>query len=366
MQKLVFNLLLFFVIHLYAGESRYTVLWRLDLHKESEKNHYSFTEISEYIYKTTQDKKTIFYTDSLCKTKLVKDNFIQQLFENNQSVAGYTVLNVQEEWRFTPEGIISKVTFLSFENPDLPLKNPYKILYVLQKSIPTVLKDITLSGYYHGRADIPLGEWIKKHDFEYTVLKTTPVLPQPPYKFVYNKSTDDTTYKKIQILFDFFPETNKVFDRTYKRDKNALEELSYLHAYSNEPQSASLRNALIDALQKNKLLKSNPEIEEVLQTNTTNYVFYFEAVTLPTGFEWTNLRVYVSSGIHSTLPQFLCADVPKNKIKAIDSYLKKNSGYTLAEYFSKVKVDFLVSHINNSFAKDTEEGLLLRHYLFGF
>ncbi len=358
-------LFLFFVSHLWANET-YTVFWRLDIKKESEKNKYSFSEISEYLYKITQDKKALIYADSLCKTKLIKDNFIQHLFEKNQSVAGYTILKAQEVWKFTKEGITSKVTLLAFENPELPEKDPYRTLFVSQKYFSTVLKEITLSGYYHGRADIPLGEWIKKHDFEYTILKTTPTLPNPPYTFQYNKIIDDTTYKKIQILFDFFPENNKILNHTYRRDKNVLAELSYLHTYSNETQSNSFRNVLIEALEKNKLIKSNAELEEILQNNTANYVFYLEGIHSVSGIEWTNIRVYISSGIHSTLPQFLCADVSKSKIKTIDTYLKKNSGHTLVEYFTKVKVDFLVSHINNSFAKDAEEGLLLRHYLFHF
>jgi hypothetical protein len=362
----VLFLFLSLIAYTHAVQNTYTVLWKLHLHKESAKNKYSFSEISEYIYNISQDKTSIFYTDSLCKNKLNKNNFTQHLFEKNQSVAGYIFMNVQEDWKFTPEGIISKVTFLSFENPDLPQKDPYRTLYVSQKSISTVLKNIIFSEYYKGRADVPLGEWIKKHNFEYILLKTVPTLPQPPYKFQYNKTIDDTTYKKIQILFDFFPENNKVFNRTYKRDNNVLESLSYLHTYSNEAQSALFRNTLLDALQKNKLIKSSPEIEDVLQNNTANYVFYFEGIYSSIGLEWTAIRVYISSGVHSAVPQLLCANIPKNKIKVIDAYFKKNSGNTFTEYFTKIKIDFLVSYINNTYAKNTEEGLMLRDYLFGF
>lgn len=366
--RLLFSLsFISITLHLWAGVSSYTVFWRLDLHKESEKNKYSFSEISEYIYNITQGKKTVFYSDSTCKNKLKKETFTQYLFEKNQSVAGYTWLNVQEEWKFSAEGVVSKVTFLSFENPSLNEKETYRKLYVPAKYISTLLNEISISGYYNGRANIPLSEWIKKHDFDYTVLKTAPELPKPPYSFQYNKVIDDTTYKRIQLLFDFFPENNKVFDRTYKRDKATLEELSYLHTYSNEAQSNLFRNVLLESLEKNKLLKSNSDIEEILQNNTANFVFYFEGITTSKGLEWTDIRVYVTSGIHSTLPQYLCVDVSsKSKIKTVDDYLKKKSGYTLEEYFRKVKVDFLVSYINNSFAKDAEEGLILRHYFFGF
>lgn len=366
MRLLFLFLVLFLSDEVWGKENICTVLWQLDLRKEALKNKYSFSEISEYLYNNIQHKKTVFYTDSTFKNSLSKETFMHNLYEKNQSVAGYSLIKVRETWKFMPEGIVSKVTFLSFENPGLPEGDLYRKLYVQQKYISVVLKEILLSGYYQGRADIPFSEWLQKHDFDYTVLNASASLPKPPYTFQYNKAIDDTAYKRIQLLFDFFPETNRVFNHTYKRDKNTLEELSYLRSYNNEAHSATFRALLLEALQKNKLIKSSPDIEDVLRTKTANFIFYFEALSTRAGLHWTAIRVYISSGVYSAVPQFLCANVPERNIKTIENYFKKNSGYSFTEYFTKIKIDFLVSYINHSYAKDTEEGLVLRQYLFNF
>jgi len=365
MRILVLYLLLILCTEIQATEKTLLVLWKADLSKESERNKYPFSEIADYLYKSIQNKKILFYTDSSCKNKLNKETFTQSLYEKNQSVAGYTIIKVQEEWKFSPEGIISKVVFFCFENPNLSDNDIHRKLYVPQKLIPTLLREITLSGYYRGRANVPLSEWIKKHDFEYTVLKTSAGLPEKP-TFQYNKEIDDTTYKNVQLLFDFFPEKNRVFGQNYTRDKNVEENFMYLPKYNNEAQSNEFRNILLEALEKNKLIKSNADIEEMLQNAPANYVFYFDALHTQAGIQWTNIRVYISAGKNATIPHVLCANIPQNKIKTIENYFKKRSKYSFTEYFTKAKIDVLVSYINNSYAKDTEEGLVLRNYLLGF
>lgn len=350
------------------AENSTMVVWKIDITKEASKNKYPFSEISEYLYDCIQSKKIPLYTDSTCKNKLNKENFTQYLYQKNQSVAGYTILKIGEKWRFsTKGGILSKVIFLSYENPSLPEKDTHRNLYVSPKYISSMLNEIKLSGYYQGRANIPLSEWIKKHDFEYTMLYTSAPLPKPPYLFEYNKEIDDTTYKKIQLLFDFFPEKNEVYGRTYTRNKDVFENFVYVQSYTNEYQNGVFRSTLLDFLKKNKLLKKeNADIEEILGNSLANYVFYFEGIRTKLGIEWTNIRVYLSSGKSATTPQILCGVVPKNKIKSIERYFKEKVRYSFTEYFTSVKIDFLVSYINNSYAKDVEEGLFLRRYLFDF
>lgn len=365
----ILYLLFFFCLSIKAwtAEKRFIVFWKVDLTKEILKNKYSFSEIAEYLYQSTENKKIFFYSDSSCKNKIIKDELTQDLYERNQSVAGYAVIRVAEEWLFTDKGILSKVTHLSFENPNLPEKDPYRILYIPQKYLTNVLKDIRFSGYYQGRANVPLAEWIKKHDFEYQILKTSATLPVPPYNFLYDKNIDNTDYKEIEILFDFFPAKNSVFNYSYTRNKNIEENFTYLQTYPNESQDNTFRTILLEALQKNKLLKNNQEVEEILKdAPVANYLFYFDALYTASQIEWSNIRVYVDLGRTAFKPHVLCADVPKNKIKNIENYFKEKTQYSFTEFFTKVKIDILVSHVNNSYAKDAEEGLMLRQYIFHF
>ncbi|MDW8347907.1 MAG: hypothetical protein RML94_13180 [Bacteroidia bacterium] len=345
-----------------SAEVAYIVTWRLNLEVEAQKNKFSLIEISEYLHQQTQLTKSCFYADSLFKHKVNLQILSQHLYEKNQSIAGYKILYISELWRFTQAGIRSNVLSFVYENPNLPPDDPYKNLYVSSKFIPTMLREIKLSGYYQGRASIPLGEWIKKHDFEYTILKSSPSLPGGAYVFVYEQSIDEQYPKKTQILFDFFPQKNIIFGHTYVRDKTIEENFMYTPQYKNESQNQKFRDLLLTFMQRNKLLKHDENIEDMLQS-PANFVFYFDALVDVKGLEWISLRVYLTAGKSPASSYIQCAFLSQNKIKSLDNFLKRSTGLGLSEYFLQDKVDFLVSYINNSFANNAEDGLVLKNYL---
>ncbi|MCS7029457.1 MAG: hypothetical protein NZ519_11895 [Bacteroidia bacterium] len=354
-------LLLCYTLYTFAGQPYYVVTWYVDLDKEAQKNKFSFAEVTEYLYHQARSSKSYFYADTLFKIKIDGQKLLDYLYQKNQSIAGYTRLWATEEWKLRDSLWISKVKALAYENPNLATNDLYKKIYVNPKFIPTILKEIKISGYYLDRALIPFGQWLKKHYFDYNITYTSYPLPNKPYKFFYDITIDSPEPKEIQFIFDFFPAKNVIFDRTYKRDKKIEQNFMHLPQYKHEDENEKFRTCLVEFLQKNKLLKYNSDIEEILQL-PSNLIFYFNALKTKNALQWTSIRVYLTAGKAATVPQILCAYLNQNKVKSLSKYIKKKTGSELAEYFVKEKIDFLVSHINNSFAKDIEEGLFLKDY----